>query len=211
MRLCALVPCMILAAAPVAALAQGKPAHTHEGFYLAFGASGASGDIKLDATGTDFSHMTIGGSGAQFDFRIGGAVAPNVILSFDLSTRAINSPSVNVDGYGGALSSDYTASDTIVGLGVTYYIMPSNVFISGTIGRGVFTMKNGGTSTNSESGSGIILRAGKEWWVSRNWGLGVAAGWARVKADDKSEPFNPGYHATLTTDRVFVGFSATFN
>lgn len=55
------------------------------------------------------------------------------------------------------------------------------------------------------------MKVGKEWWVSKNWGLGLAIGYNHITADDKTDNAPVGYRGTLVTDKVSVLFNSTFN
>ena len=187
--------------------------HTHDGFYLSLNGGPAFGSITLNATNAPFNKMEFGGGGFQFDFKIGGVISEeqNLILSFDLISRAISSPTITVDGNSASTTSNVTANDELYGVGITKYFMPSNMFLNATVGIAKFTLQNNGTTSNSQSGFGLQIKGGKEWWLSSQWGLGVAAGFAYLSADDQSDPNYPGYSATISTTKFFVVFNTTFN
>jgi hypothetical protein len=78
-------------------------------------------------------------------------------------------------------------AECLIGCGAIYYFMPYDFFASGTIGIGFSTLsieKSVNTigqtnqtireSLNSDPGFGFRIRAGKEWWRSNRWALGVA-------------------------------------
>jgi hypothetical protein len=190
-----------------------KGSQTHDGFYLSLTGGPAFGDIVLEASNVSFKKMEFSGSGFQFDFKIGGVVSEesNLILSFDMISRAISGPSLTVDGVTATTTGDVIASDALYGVGLTKYFMPSNIFISATFGVGVFQLEFNNTKANSETGFAFQLKAGKEWWVSDNWGLGVAAGVASISADDKTDASMPNYSGQLSTTKFFVVFNTTFN
>jgi len=187
--------------------------HTHDGFYLSLDGGPAVGSITLNATNALFSSMEFGGGGFQFDFKIGGVISEtqNLILSFDLISRAISSPTITIDGNAASTTSTVMASDGMYGVGITKYFMPSNTFLNATVGITKFTLQINNTSSTSQSGLGLQIRAGKEWWVSSDWGLGVAAGFAYLSAHDQSDPNYPAYSATISTTKLFVVFNATYN
>ncbi len=187
--------------------------HTHDGFYLSMSIGPAFGDITLDAQNTSYNTMTFKGIGGQFDFRIGGVIADNLILSFDMGGRNIMSPEVEIDGVNQGTLVNMSITDVIYGVGLTYYFMPSNFFISGTLGIGSFSLNNinGNYSTSStRPGTGLQFKAGKEWWVSSDWGLGIAGGIGYVAADEKTLMYS-SYRGRLSTTRFFLLFSATYN
>ena len=209
MRNRVLLPALTLLALSGGSLAQA--AQAHDGFYLSMSLSAATGDINTDASNGAFSQASFSGTGAQLDLRIGGAVSRNNILSCDISSRTISGPTMKVDGTSGDLSSDTSASDALIGIGFTHYFMPANAYIGVTLGQGNFSLTSHGSTGTSENGFGYILRAGKDWRVSRNWAMGVVGGVAHLSAKDKADSNYPNYNATITTTRVFLGFSTTFN
>jgi hypothetical protein len=186
--------------------------HTHDGFYLSMGIGPGFGDIKNEATNYSYRTAEYSGIGGQFDFRIGGTIADNLILSFDAGGRSILSPELAIDGTTLGTAEDITITDVIMGVGLTYYFMPSNIFISGTIGWGSFTVQvmDYYHSGSTKPGLGLQFKFGKEWWVSTDWGLGIAGGIAYAAADDKTILFS-SYHGKFSTTRLFLLFNATYN
>jgi hypothetical protein len=187
--------------------------HMHDGFYLSLAGGPAFGAITLNATGVSFKKQEYTGTGFQFDFKIGGVISEeaNLILSFDMIGRSISGPTSTQDGLTGATSSDLSISDVTYGVGLTKYFMPSNIFASATAGIAKFLVTLNGSQISSQDGFGFQFKVGKEWWVSDNWGLGVATGFAYISADDKKEPTIPAYSATLSTTKFFIVFNTTFN
>jgi hypothetical protein len=94
------------------------------------------------------------------------------------------------------------------GAGVAYYIMPANVYFSGTLA--VLTQpddrKSIPTPPDLGTGFGGKLAAGKDWWVSTNWSLGVAAELVLADLEGRDSPA-PSWMLT-TFSMLFV---ATFN
>jgi len=69
-----------------------------------------------------------------------------------------------------------------VGPGVSYYFEALNLYTSFTLAlTRIF-----GKGTNSELGLGTNLVVGKEWWLSTNWGTGVAVGLQTGIGNDKN-------------------------
>jgi len=189
--------------------------HMHRGFYLSLTGGPAFGSITINATNASFGTMKLGGGSFQFDFKIGGVISEelNLILSCDVISRSFTNSSVTIDGSSVSTITDVTARDAMYGVGLTKYFMPDNIFISGTVGIGDFTMdgNNNSYGSRSKSGFGLQGKGGKEWWVSDYWGLGVAAGLGYLSADDQADPFNPAYSARISTTKFFVAFNTTFN
>jgi len=93
---------------------------------------------------------------------------------------------------------------TAFGGGITYYFMPVNIYLSGSVGLGALS-GGGNISGESDNGFAGMVTAGKEWWVSNRWGLGVSGvfGFFSFPEPDISENWS-GWN-------VAVMFSATFN
>ena len=73
-----------------------------------------------------------------------------------------------------------------IGLGITYYIMPVNIYVGGTVGIGqvVFEDERGHREGTDMGFVGNAI-VGKEWWVGEDWGIGLAAQFLGVVADDE--------------------------
>jgi hypothetical protein len=171
----------------------------HLGFALRL--DGGIGYTGTSATvfGSDVSIK--GGSGA-FGLVIGGAVAENFILGADLWDTVAFSPTVN-----GASTSGNT-SLTLAGFGVnlTYYFMPANVYVSLSPSVTTLSLTSGGVSGSTDTGFGMKLGVGKEWWVSDHWGLGVAGQFFFSSNND-----NGSGSPKWSTTAFAVAFSATYN
>lgn len=199
-----LVGALAVAAATAAQAQSVAPGyHQHDGFYL-----------RLDAgLGYLESHETVGGvdgkvygAAGEFGVAVGGAVAENLILGGHLFALAISNPNMSA---GSTSTSTTDSSWGLVGIGpqLTYYFMPVNVYLSGTLALTRITARQGGTDANSEWGGGLQLAVGKEWWVSDNWGVGVAGqlfGSSNAASSAANAP-------TLSSWGLAVAFSATYN
>ena len=197
----------------VSSLGFAQDSETHKGFYLSATGGLAFGAITLNATNSTFNTLQANGTGFQYDIKIGAVVSEeeNLILSLDAIGRAISGPSWTLDDTAVYSTSSVSASDAMYGIGITKYFMPSNMFVSGTFGLGKFQIDYANSKVTSHSGFAFQLKGGKDWWVSDDWELGISAGLAHIAADDQSDPSNPGYSGTLSTIKVFVGLSVTYN
>lgn len=182
---------------------------THRGFYLSMSIGPVFGDIA-DA-GNDpvlgSYNITFSGTGALFDLKIGGAVADNFIIHATLMSSSVSGPQLSGNGRVYNTSNNLSIGEGMIGGGVTYYIMPSNLFISGSIGSGLFTIDYNGNSISSQRGLSYQLKAGKEWYVSRKWGLGIAVSYNGSSVNNDSS----GGTETLTSGRFAILFNATLN
>jgi hypothetical protein len=182
--------------------------HTHDGFYLqmdlGFGAMSSSADDPL------FGEVELsGGLGktGAFSIGLGYAVVPNFILAAHFWGAGVIEPDVSVGGQDLGSATDSTLSLTGVGLNLTYYFMPINIYVSVTPSLGSLTAEQGGNTSDSENGFAIRLAVGKEWWVSDNWGLGLNLQYAHSSNDDSADAGAP----TWGTNWFGVAFSATYN
>lgn len=137
---------------------------THDGFFLRL----SPGFGQMDAKTGD---LTFEGSCGLFSLMLGGAISENTILHVDLASASMENPDVSGGGFSGTMNGDMSTS--LFGIGLTQYYMPANAYLSFTLGSAKTTIEDGGT-WESDTGFGVKLMIGKEWWVSDNWGLGLA-------------------------------------
>lgn len=140
-------------------------AHRHLGFYLNL-ATGVGG-MGLWTGGTSF-----GGGGSGGDLSIGGAVAEDLILAGHLWSYEQFGTNAFLAGSSPQLS-DSRAAVGGIGLELRRYFMPANLFVSVTPALAVANVRT--PAKDDLPGFGVQVAAGKEWWVSDHWGLGVAA------------------------------------
>jgi hypothetical protein len=201
--------------APLAS-AQDAGAHRHDGFFLSISPGLAFGSTEADLGGNagSWDNITFRGPGGILDLKVGGALAENLILSADFIGRNVRGPDMETVGGTSDLDDDVMLSDGTVGIGLTYYIMPANVFLSGTLGVGRFTLRNTSDDdndpVNTNPGFSLHAKVGKEWWVSRNWGLGVAAGYGFIGAE-RDENSDADFNGDYTSHKFYVLFNTTFN
>jgi len=177
----------------------GPDAYTHHGFFL-------SADVGLGGVNYKDS-LGITGGAANFNLKIGGTIAPNFILSGDLITVDCENPDVTqnkgIPGFPAGYDYGNNGDDfsmNLIGIGATYYFMPADIFLTGTIGTGYFKFDD----QYSNNGLAFQAEVGKEWWVSPNWGLGVGL----VLLD-----MNAKWNSVETGNGGFLGlmFNSTFN
>jgi hypothetical protein len=220
------------ACAPAPALVQAVPVavpgrHTHDGFFLRMSAGGGYLGSQ-DQSGQ--ANPTFHGGAGSFAFAIGGAVTDNLILYAEGLGQQVDTGELKLSyGHRPEGSRDVTGSMGLYGggPGLAYYFTPSNTFISGTLlfTRLVWSEDDLGKedsdddNVQSEPGVGLSLSVGKEWWVSSNWGLGVAARFNYATNEHASDqPLDRFGDTTQSTrDRRFdtwglsLALSATFN
>lgn len=181
---------------------------SHKGFYLSMGLGTVFGNINMDSN--ELGEVVYSGVGAIFDFKIGGAIKENLILHGSLMSSAMSGPNVKTNMGSGKSSNNINLGEAMIGGGLTYYVMPANVSLSGSLGLGNFTVINNDTDTNvsTERGFSMQLKVGKEWKVSRKWGLGVAATYGKTSVDNRP---GGGIQEVLNSNRFGIMFNASFN
>lgn len=148
------------------------PVDPHQGFYLRLMLGGGYAKMTNSQTGND---VKIDGGAVGLDLNIGYFISPNLALGADLYGSGIQGPTLTVNGT--SMQADSNTQLTFAGVAgaVTYFIPEPNVYVSASIGVAQGTIQtNGQTQSRSPQGWGVHVLAGKEWWVSPHWGIGLA-------------------------------------
>lgn len=147
-------------------------ARTHDGFFLRFHVGPAGFAASASAGGDE---VTLSGSGGGFGLALGGAVNPRLILFVEVFDDIAVGPTLEVNGESATASDDVRAGVIGFGPGIAYYF-PSNLYLSGTLALAKLSIQEDGEEVaESDTGFGVSGVLGKEWWVSSQWGLGIAA------------------------------------
>jgi hypothetical protein len=176
--------------------------HTHDGFYLRLQLG--IGYNQAETVGGD--DIAIKGAAGGFNFELGYAIVENFILFGRLGGTSVTSPDielggVTVEGTDDDVSSNFSG----LGVGATYYFMPVNVYVTGAITASNLSITDDGDElADTDSGPALHLGVGKEWWVSRNWGIGVGGELVlgRIRSEGEDD-------WNVTSGIVFL--SGTFN
>ena len=156
--------------------AGSRPAPAQRGTLLR-GCLGPAYFLPGGAAGDQFD---VTGPATSFGLLVGRAVVPNVVLHGQLLGAVAIAPAFsNLDG---TLPSGGDAAARVFGIGVgaSFYIMPANVYLAGTLSLSQVTLVNAGVVLDAGVAHGIAIAGGKEWWVSERVGLGVAVQLAGV-------------------------------
>jgi hypothetical protein len=151
--------------------------------------------FPFDAVG-DLQYKDVSG---DLNFAIGGVVGKNLALHGTLWGWAMADPDVEFLGFEG--ESNETVDMTAVGGGVTYYFMPVNMYLSGSLGPAWLTIED----SDSDTGFAVDLTLGKEWWVGNSWGLGLAGSFGYHSIPDETVDEN------WSGTSLGLRFSATLN
>jgi len=210
-----------------------KGIEQHDGFMLrlALGVGGASATSKTKLPASvsaglaglaglgidgDFGYSGVAGS---FSLDIGAGLSDELVLHARLADMVITDPKVTLDGQDLGTAENRSVGAMFFGPALTYYIMPVNIYFTGAVGLSWTSVReqdsNGDTvSKASDMGLGVNLDIGKEWWVSDNWGLGVAARLWYTALTDKQDLGISSTGDTVSTDfklgALAVLFSATY-
>jgi hypothetical protein len=147
----------------------------------------------------------VSGFGGSFGIAAGAAVTDNLVIYGELFDDIATSPTFSMGGQ--EFEADDTSAGVVaVGAGVAYYVMPLNLYFSGTLAASQLTVQVDGEEVGeSDWGLGASLMVGKEWWVSHDWGLGLAGQFYAGQMKDKDD--GPKWNTTAGA----LVFSATYN
>lgn len=179
--------------------------HTHDGALFRAQMGGGPLNVEGDAGGET---LTLKGAGVGLNIAVGGALNPSLVLFGEVAVHVVSDPDVEVGGLSGQASGNSTFGG--LGAGMAYYF-PGNTFVGATLMMNNLTSDDGDPDTDDEEatdyGAGLKLQAGHEWWVSADWGLGVAAQvWAGATSEDVL-----GTTIDYTATSFALLFSATYN
>jgi hypothetical protein len=182
-------------------------AHQHDGFYMRLTAGLGYLDASETYGGATDSYS---GIGASFSAAFGGTIAPNLILYGEFLMTTITNAEWSLDG----VKQGYSGMDMTLygfGPGIAYYFMPINLYLSGTLTftrvSFVDTYATYLGEENTDIGIGLSFTVGKEWWVSRDWGLGIAGQFHIASMRDDIAGYSPRLRAAAFS----LLFSATYN
>lgn len=181
--------------------------HEHDGFYMRL--VGGAGYLNTTASYAGQS-TTISGFAGSFAAAFGGTIAPNLIIYGEIAGMSARNPEVSSGGQSWTAHGT-TLSMLTFGPGLAYYLQPMNVYFSGTVGFGYFNSSRNDDDyygdeddgENSDLGFGFSTMVGKEWWLTADWGIGVAGQFQLATAKY--------YDERLTGYGFALMFSATYN
>ncbi|MEP6654679.1 MAG: hypothetical protein ABJA82_15055 [Myxococcales bacterium] len=181
------------------------PPHEHDGFFLRLHLG--FGFTRVATSGSSlFDDVEFSGGSTSIGIALGGVVAPNLVLYGSFFGSSIPDPDLKVNGatFGHQGSADLFG----LGGGAAYYFQPLNIYLAGTLATMQFSLNDSNDNTQYESKWGVGFQAlvGKEWWVSQEWGLGVAAELIGATMKDKDDA-----NVTWKAGAFSLLFSATYN
>jgi hypothetical protein len=156
------------------------------------------------------------GSAYAGDLAIGGMITENLALHLSVYNGSLINPTYQPSGVATGSNSNetYVIKAGGGGLGLTYYFMPINIYLSAASGLGIReterTIGNTVTTDSSETGLSWQFAVGKEWWVSSEWSLGFGAQFIYVRVPVSVSACTGCFRNQDTTFSALV-FSATYN
>ena len=164
-----IIPALFLVGGMLTSVATAEAqAYTHDGFFLRL--AGGFGYSDLSENDTD---QSVHGGSFGMNVAIGGMVIPNLAIHGTLSGMSMFDPSVS-NGITSVDLDDTTVGIGGLGAGVTYYFMPINLYISGSLLLAQAHVDVNGIERDSDVGLMLNTVVGKEWWIHQEWGIGVA-------------------------------------
>jgi len=181
--------------------------HKHDGFLFRATLGPAYINAGTDDTSLPDDPRRIYGGAIALTITLGGAVAENFVIFGTLWGTAATGPTIEyVDESTIDSDSNVSMSFSGIGAGLTYFIMPINLYLSGALSLATLQLEDAATGLTGESEVGFDVQAlvGKEFWVSDNWALGPA-----IQVGFGSVP--DGEEVTFGVFHVGLHFSATYN
>jgi len=197
----AIVVCLcILVGASVANA--GGPRDHEPGFFLRLSTGVGGAQIELDIA--PFGKQKYSGWTGDPNLAIGGTITRNLALHATMFGWSASDPTYELAGVEFNASTDLVFLGAL-GIGMTYYVMPLNLYLSPSIGFGRLAQEAFGDIRESDLGVAFDFTVGKEWWVSDRWALGVAGalGLHSIPDDGSSEDWKGGSFG--------IRFTSTFN
>lgn len=181
----------------------------HDGFFLrllgGYGSLAFSeSPVYTNGTGT----FKASGPAGFFGFHIGYAITENFILLGAMNGYAASNPQYELNGVKSSTTVSNSLGINSYGVGISIYLESLNAYVSADVGSAKTQLTVNNNQANSESGLGVNVQIGKEWWVSKNWGLGAALFYHYSHMNDVGS----GSVIPKITNSVFgLAFSATYN
>lgn len=160
--------------------------YEHDGFLLrgGFGIGFTATEQSPSRANTSFLDSNFTGVAMALNVDVGYAPVTNFVLQARFGFMITPDPRISVEGSDDTVSGEFSLGTLLLAPALTYYFMPINLYITGAVGLAWFTFDSDrvydyddydDNTDATSAGIGLNLDVGKEWWVGRQWGIGVAA------------------------------------
>lgn len=192
--------------------------HQHDGFYFSFNWGPVFGNVMSkdkNYNNSDPISAKFLGTGGMADYKIGWAIRENMILHATALLNIVAAPEVitTVGNHSTSVTmpDQFEMGESMLGIGMTYYWMPCNIFLSGSIGSGRFKLsghENEDFNGVTDRGLAMQLKIGKEWWILKNWGIGLGVSYGKTTLTDQIPNETP---EKVFSNRFGILINTTFN
>ena len=119
--------------------------------------------------------LVLRAAGAGLNMTLGGALSENLVVYGEVALQSTLDAGVEASrGAGAAPGTSVTTA--ALGAGLGYYLMPSNVYLTGSLLIGQARAVDLPTERllgKTDFGPAVALSVGKEWWMTPSWTLGL--------------------------------------
>jgi len=158
---------------------------THDGLMLRFAIGPGGGVVKQFYPDIDGLKVDLSGGGLLWSFDLGAGVTDRLTVQARLGQLLLLGPSFSAQNArpgspeSEGLPEGSSVSATLVGAGITYHLMPINMYVTAIGGLSFISLHIADLADHDQevarTGFGVNLDVGKEWWITNQIGIGVAA------------------------------------
>jgi hypothetical protein len=184
--------------------------HTHDGTFVRLFIGGGRLAMSGSSGGLD---LGVHGAALSTGVSVGGAIVENLIVYGEFFFLDAQDPTLTINGQGGA-TNGIAMVMVGIGPGLAYYFQPINIYLAATVAASKLQLQDtnqtgGGNQVIASTrwGYGLNTMVGKEFWVSDNWGLGVALQFNYGNMQDNGDASAP----RIKSNAFSLLFSSTFN
>jgi hypothetical protein len=199
------------AAANEATITASNDVHAKNRLFL----RGQLGFGSASTTTSNADHaVDLHGMGHAFSFSAGYTFRDNFAVYGQISQHGSRNPSLTIDSDEGSETErpdqDLLLSTTALGIGITQYFSPYNLFWDASVGVGVLSLLAENDSDSTDLGPTGSLAFGKEWIIGPHLGLGLSAQLHLSRVHD-ADALPDGSSGHFTSRTLVIGFSGTYN
>ncbi len=209
---------LFLAAVPAPARAEPR---THDGFYLRMALG--MGGLSVERDGSSSSGMardtSTSGGGGLFDLSLGGTLGRGFTLGGTILSHTIVEPSLEASD-GTSLELEGPMHFVLIGPALDWYPNPSGgLHFGGALGLGLVVgtlpqsapARSIGIEHVGGTGFGLSLAGGYDWWLAREWSLGVSARLSAAKVQGERTELGITFEENDTAVAFTLAATALFH